>query len=43
MYKRQDPVFVAIMAVLAVVGVTGLLLDARLPTRSGRVGVKPQG
>ena len=38
-----DPVFVAIMAVLAVVGVAGLLLDARLPTRSGRVGVKPQG
>ena len=38
-----DPVFVVIMAVLAVVGIAGLLLDAHLPTRSGRVGVKPQG
>ena len=40
---EADPVFVAIMAVLAVGGVAGLLLDTRLPTRSERVGVKPQG
>ena len=31
---EADPVFVAIMAVLAVVGVAGLVLDARMPTRS---------
>ena len=38
---RADPVFVAVMAVLAVAGVMGLVLDAKLPTR--RVGVKAQG
>lgn len=38
---QADPVFVAVMAVLAVAGVMGLVLDAKLPTR--RVEVKAQG
>lgn len=33
---QADPRFVAVMAVLAAVGVAGLVLDARLPTRPAR-------
>lgn len=34
---NTNPVYIAVMAVLAVVGVGGLVLDARLPTRGARI------